>query len=324
MTAGIDAVTWLFVPGNAPHRFAKAATAGADAVIVDWEDAVRPENKTLAREETLRWLGSGGRAWVRVNAVDTDWFIGDIDAIAGANGVLGVVLPKAVPVEMSLRDVEDAVSAFANAARRADEAGYEALELQAAHGYLIHTFLSPLSNRRTDRYGGSQENRFRFLLEVVDRVRAVWPSGKALFVRLSCVDVEWTIDQTVDLVRELQRHGVDLVDCSSGGLTGVPAPGTEPGYGYQVPYAEEIRLRTGVATMAVGYIVHAAQAQSIIESGQADLVALGRELLHNPHWPIDAARKLNLTDPYSHAPARIAHWLRKRDESFPDFTPSTG
>ncbi|HUQ61511.1 NADH:flavin oxidoreductase/NADH oxidase [Lentzea sp.] len=228
-----------------------------------------------------------------------------------------------VPAEMSIRDIEDTVTAFANAARRADEAGYEVLELQAAHGYLIHTFLSPLSNRRTDRYGGSTANRLRFLVEIVDRVRAVWPAGKALFVRLSCVDVEWTIDQTVELVRELQQHGVDVIDCSSGGLTGVPAPGTKTDYGYQVPHAEEIRTRTGLTTMAVGYIVHAAHAQAIVENGQADLVALGRELLHNPHWPIDAARKLGLTDPYAQAPGRISHWLRKRDESFPDLVPST-
>jgi 2,4-dienoyl-CoA reductase-like NADH-dependent reductase (Old Yellow Enzyme family) len=229
-----------------------------------------------------------------------------------------------VPVEMSPRDIEDTVNAFAAAARRAHEAGYEVLELQAAHGYLIHTFLSPLSNRRTDRYGGSTENRFRFLVEIVDRIRAVWPADKALFVRLSCVDADWSIDQTVELVRELQAHGVDVIDCSSGGLTGVPlSSGARIGYGYQVPYAERIRARTGVRTMAVGHIVHATQAQRIIEDGSADLVALGRELLHNPNWPIDAARKLGLPDPYAQAPTRVSYWLRKRDESFPDLTPST-
>jgi 2,4-dienoyl-CoA reductase-like NADH-dependent reductase (Old Yellow Enzyme family) len=229
-----------------------------------------------------------------------------------------------VPVAMSLQDVEDTVTAFANAARRANEAGYEVLELQAAHGYLIHTFLSPLSNRRTDRYGGSAANRFRFLVEIIDRIRTVWPAGKALFVRLSCVDAEWTIDQTVELVRELQAHGVDVVDCSSGGITGLPfANGARTGYGYQVPYAAQIRTRTGARTMAVGHIVHATQAQAIIEDGQADLVALGRELLHNPNWPIDAARKLGLPDPYAQAPTRISYWLRKREESFADFTPST-
>lgn len=229
-----------------------------------------------------------------------------------------------IPVEMTLRDVEDAIQSFADAARRAHEAGYEVLELQAAHGYLIHTFLSPLSNHRTDHYGGSPENRFRFLVEIIDRIRAVWPADKALFVRLSCVDAGWDIHQTIELVRELQAHAVDVVDCSSGGLTGLPFPGAaNAGYGYQVPYAEQVRASTAMKTMAVGYIVHAAQAQAIIENGQADLVALGRELLHNPNWPIDAARKLGLPDPYAQAPTRISYWLRKREESFSDFIPST-
>lgn len=229
----------------------------------------------------------------------------------------------ATPVEMTVRDIEDTVAAFANAARRADEAGYEVLELQAAHGYLIHSFLSPLANRRTDRYGGTAENRSRFLVEIVDRVRAVLPDGKALFVRLSCVDVEWTIDQSVELVRGLQNHGVDVIDCSSGGITGLPLPGLKTDYGYQVPYAEQIRARTGIRTMAVGHIVHAAHAQSIVEKGQADLVALGRELLYNPNWPLDAARKLGVSDPYIRAPTRISYWLSKREKSFPGFTPST-
>jgi 2,4-dienoyl-CoA reductase-like NADH-dependent reductase (Old Yellow Enzyme family) len=227
------------------------------------------------------------------------------------------------PVEMTLHDIEDTVAAFADAARRADEAGYEVLELQAAHGYLIHSFLSPLANRRTDRYGGSAENRFRFLVEIVDRIRTVWPDAKALFVRLSCVDVEWTIDQTVELVGELRAHGVDVIDCSAGGITGLPFPGLKAGYGYQVPYAHQIRERTGSRTMAVGHIVHAAQAQSVIEHGRADLVALGRELLYNPNWPLDAARKLGVPNPYVGAPARISHWLGKREQSFPGFVPST-
>ncbi|WP_432827294.1 NADH:flavin oxidoreductase/NADH oxidase [Dactylosporangium sp. CA-092794] len=229
-----------------------------------------------------------------------------------------------VPVEMSPRDIAETVDSWVSAARRAHRAGYEVLEVQAAHGYLIHTFLSPLSNHRTDRYGGSFANRARLLLEIVDGIRTVWPADKALFVRLSSVDAEWDLDQTVELVRELRAHEVDVIDCSSGGLTGLPVFGApSAGYGYQVPYAEEIRSRTGVRTMAVGYIVHATQAQAVIERGQADLVALGRELLHNPNWPIDAARKLGVPDPYAQAPRRIAYWLRKRDGSFPGFAPST-
>ncbi|MFD2416451.1 NADH:flavin oxidoreductase/NADH oxidase [Amycolatopsis pigmentata] len=249
---------------------------------------------------------------------------GDDWQVLGPSAVPIALEGFTVPVEMSSRDIEDATRSFVDAARRADEAGYEVLELQAAHGYLIHTFLSPLSNQRTDRYGGSPENRYRFLVEIIDRIRTVWPPAKALFVRLSCVDYGWDIEQTVELVRELRTHGVDVIDCSSGGLTGLPFSGAaSTGYGYQVPYAEQVRARTAVKTMAVGYIVHATQAQAIIEGGQADLVALGRELLYNPNWPIDAARKLGLSDPYAQAPTRISYWLRKREESFSGFSPST-
>lgn len=244
--------------------------------------------------------------------------------VMGPSAVPAATEGATVPVEMSLDDISRTVRSWVDAARRADAAGYEVLEVHAAHGYLIHTFLSPLSNLRTDRYGGSAQNRSRLLMEIIDGIRTVWPADKALFVRLSCVDAEWDIDQTVDLVRELRRHDVDVIDCSSGGLTGLPAPGAaRSGYGYQVPYAHEIRERTGVKTMAVGYIVHAAQAQQIIEDGRADLAALGRELLHNPNWPVDAARKLGMADPYSQAPLRVAFWLGKREGSFAGFAPST-
>lgn len=229
-----------------------------------------------------------------------------------------------VPEEMTGAEVADVVHSFVDAARRANTAGYEVLEVHAAHGYLVHTFLSPLTNHRTDRYGGSTQNRFRLLLEIVDGIRTVWPSGKALFVRLSAIDTEWGITDTIELVRELQKHGVDVIDCSSGGLTGKPVYGAAPpGYGYQVPYSEEVRRHTGVRTMAVGYIVHAAQAHSIVRDGRADLVALGRELLHNPNWPMDAARKLGLPDPYSIAAPHISYWLTKRARDFDGFEPST-
>jgi 2,4-dienoyl-CoA reductase-like NADH-dependent reductase (Old Yellow Enzyme family) len=229
-----------------------------------------------------------------------------------------------VPTEMSLQDIRDTVQSWVNAARRADEAGYEVLEVQAGHGYLIHSFLSAVSNRRTDDYGGSAANRSRLLIEIVDGIRRFWPTDKALFVRLSCVDVEWSMDQTIGLVHELATLDVDVIDCSTGGLTGVPgADSPRVGYGYQVPYAAEVRSRANIATMAVGHIVHARQAQTILANDQADLVALGRELLHNPNWPIDAARKLGVRDPYQGAPQRISYWLSKRDASFADFVPST-
>lgn len=230
----------------------------------------------------------------------------------------------ATPLEMSLQDIAQAVRAWVDAARRCNEAGYDVIELQAAHGYLIHTFLSPLSNHRTDRYGGSVENRRRLLIEIVDGIRTTWPDDKALFVRLSCVDVDWDIDQTIELVQILEGRGVDVIDCSSGGLMGIPSiDSPNIGYGYQVPFAEQVRARTGVRTMAVGHIVHPAQAEEIVANGSADLVALGRELLHHPNWPIDAARKLRVPDPYGQGPRRIGYWLSKREGSFSDFAPST-
>lgn len=229
-----------------------------------------------------------------------------------------------VPTEMSIDDIRQTIESWVSAARRADQAGYDVLELQAAHGYLIHSFLSALSNRRADAYGGSTANRSRFLMEIVDGIRRVWPADKALFVRLSCVDVEWDMDQTIELVHELADHGVDVIDCSTGGLTGAPWPeAPRVGYGYQVPYAAKVRSRTGLKTMAVGHIVHAKQAQTILSNDQADLVGLGRELLHNPNWPVDAARKLNVRDPYRVVPQRISYWLSKREGSFADFAPST-
>lgn len=243
------------------------------------------------------------------------------------------VAPSAVPLKeeheppraLETSEVQDVVAAFVAAAGRADAAGYDVLELHGAHGYLIHQFLSPATNLRTDRYGGSFENRIRFLTETVEGVRGVWPSGKPLFVRLSCIDnVGWTIDDTVALARILKGLGVDLIDCSSGGLAGSPLlEGVTPEYGYQVEYAAHVRREANIATAAVGLIVHADHAERILGADEADLIALGRELIYNPNWPIDAAQKLGADPQFAHTPARTAFWLRGRALSKPDLTPST-
>jgi 2,4-dienoyl-CoA reductase-like NADH-dependent reductase (Old Yellow Enzyme family) len=201
-------------------------------------------------------------------------------------------LPK-VPAAMSEDDMLRVRSAFAAAAVRALAAGFEWLEIHAAHGYLAHEFLSPLSNRRTDRYGGSFENRIRFLIETTRAVRAVWPDRLPLSVRLSCTDWApggWDADQSVELARLLRLEGVDLVDCSTGGL--VPDAKIPVGPGFQVPFAERIRREAGVATAAVGMISEPAQADAIIRSGQADLVYLARAFLRDPYWALHAARAL--------------------------------
>lgn len=231
----------------------------------------------------------------------------------------------APPREMSTTEVEDVVSAFVAAAARAEAVGYEVLELHAGHGYLLHQFLSPAINRRTDRYGGSFRNRTRMLTQIVEGVRSVWPASKPLFLRLSVDDGGgWGVEDTVRLVSELAPLGVDVVDCSSGGLVGSPTEGAPNySYGYQVPLAEAVRRRTGVQTMAVGLIVHAEPAERIVAEGKADLVAVAREVLHNPNWPLDAALKLGVDDPYQVVSPRTAYWLRRRAATVPDLVPST-
>ena len=205
-------------------------------------------------------------------------------------------LPKA----LDQKEIVDIQAAFVYAAGRALQAGYEWLELHAAHGYLIHSFLSPFSNQREDEYGGNFENRTRFLLETLRRVRAVWPERLPLTVRISATDwVEggWDLEQSVALAGLLKAEGVDLVDCSSGGnLPDVKIPA---GAGYQVPFAEAVR-RTGVLTAAVGLITSPMQADEIIRNGRADLVLLGREMLRDPHWALRAARELRKEAPVPH------------------------
>ncbi|OFZ91766.1 MAG: oxidoreductase [Betaproteobacteria bacterium RBG_16_64_18] len=187
-------------------------------------------------------------------------------------------------------------NAFAASAGRADRIGLEAMELHFAHGYLVHEFLSPLSNRRTDRYGGTLENRMRFALEVFDAVRQAWPAEKPLGVRLSATDwVEggWDLDSSVALSRRLKARGCDWIDCSGGGIS--PQQKIPLGPGYQVPLANRIRRETGVTTIAIGLITEPAQAEAIIAGGDADMVALARAMLWNPHWAWHAAAELGGT-----------------------------
>lgn len=202
-----------------------------------------------------------------------------------------------VPEELTTERIATIVREFADAARRALEAGFEVAEIHGAHGYLIGEFLSPHSNHRTDAYGGTHENRTRFALEVVDAVRAVWPRELPLFFRISATDwlpeAGWTADDTVRFAGELHARGVDLLDLSSGGnAAGVRIP-VEPGY--QVPFATRVRQETGMPVAAVGLITEPQQAEKIVADGQADAVLLGRELLRDPYWPHRAARELGGT-----------------------------
>lgn len=185
------------------------------------------------------------------------------------------------------------VDAFVAAAKRADRLGLDALEVHSAHGYLLHQFLSPIANKRTDRYGGSLENRIRFPLEVYEAVRATFPQSKPVGIRVSCTDwVEggWDINQTIEFAKELKKRNVDWIDASSGGVS--PLQKIPLGPGYQVPFAQAIKEATGVTTMAVGLITEAKQAEEIVASGKADMVALARGMLYDPRWAWHAAAEL--------------------------------
>jgi len=199
----------------------------------------------------------------------------------------------AVPKELSADDIASLVDRFSGAARFARLAGFEVVEIHMAHGYLLHQFLSPLSNLRTDDHGGSLENRMRFPLAVTQAVRRAWPAHLPLFVRISAtdwVDGGWDLPQSVELARRLKALGVDLLDCSTGGA--VPHAKVPVGPGYQVPFAAAIRAEAGIATAAVGMITDPAQAEEIVAGGKADAVFLARQLLRDPYWPLHAAQAL--------------------------------
>lgn len=212
------------------------------------------------------------------------------------------VAPSAIPFdagfpeprELSAAEVENLLSRFEAAAHRARAAGFDLVEMHGAHGYLAHEFLSPHANRRADAWGGSFENRTRFLLEAVRRLRAVWPRDLPLFARVSATDWSepegWTLEDTVRLARDLKALGLDLLDCSSGGM--LPRAKVPVAPGYQVPFAERVKRETGLATGAVGLITTGAQAEDILRQEQADLIVVGREFLRDPHFPLRAAREL--------------------------------
>jgi 2,4-dienoyl-CoA reductase-like NADH-dependent reductase (Old Yellow Enzyme family) len=233
--------------------------------------------------------GSTHRPWGGAGAIDPEH--GGWQPVGPTGQAFAPNYP--MPCALETREIPRIVAAFRSAAQRALRAGFDLVEIHAAHGYLIHEFLSPLVNTRTDEYGGSFDNRIRLCLEVVDAVRSVWPERLPLFVRLSCTDWKaggWDVEQTTELARRLKPRGVDLIDCSSGGLVADQQIAIGPGY--QVPFAEQIKREAGVATGAVGLITEPAQAEAIVEKGQADIVLLARELLRDPYFPLRAAREL--------------------------------
>lgn len=238
------------------------------------------------------------------------------------------IAPSAIPFSdgwpepraMSESDIAEVISAFASAAKRADQAGMDVIEIHGAHGYLVHQFLSPLSNQRIDGYGGSLENRMRFAIEVSQAIRSNWPEHKPLFFRISSQDESgWTLEDSVVLAKALRAVGVDAIDCSSGGINSrsknMSGAALSRTLGFQVPFAEALRRETGMPTIAVGLILHAEQAEGIVANGQADLVAIAREMLLDPFWTVHAAAKLKVDPTFSHLPKPYGWWLDRRERA---------
>lgn len=221
-----------------------------------------------------------------------------------------------VPRALTIADIQTEIADWGKAAKRALQSGFDVLEIHAAHGYLVHQFLSPTANQRSDQYGGSLGNRMRFAVEVTDEVRRHWPSDKPLFMRISAADgADWTLDDSVELAKTVKTHGVDVIDCSSGGISRDVFDAPRPGY--QVPYAEGVKSRGRIATMAVGLITEPRQAEEILRRQQADFIALGREMLLNPNWPILAAQQLGCENPFAPLAPSYRYWLEKRAGTAP-------
>jgi 2,4-dienoyl-CoA reductase-like NADH-dependent reductase (Old Yellow Enzyme family) len=271
-----------------------------------------------AKASTVRpWDGSGPVTSENARPGEHPWSTVSASAVPAFPG-------GPAPHPLTVEELGDVRDAFVAATRRALTAGFDLVELHAAHGYLLHQFLSPLSNRRTDAYGGSLEGRMRFPLEVVEAVRAAWPHDKPLFVRVSAVDGSREgigLEDTVTFARELRARGVDVVDVSGGGIGG----GWEHplGYGYQVPFAARIRTGADVATMAVGLIVDARQAEAVVAGGHADLVALARQAQDDPSFAVHAARELT-GGSYDTYPVQAGPRLAARDRLLGRLGPWTG
>ena len=295
------------------------------------DDQVKPLRRitTFLRENgampTIQLAHAGRKA-----CVQRPWFgngpLGEADRVRGdlpwdvvSASALPVDAQWLRPLELDQGQIDDLLIAWQMAARRAVDANFAAIELHCAHGYLLHQFLSPLSNQRQDAYGGSLENRMRFPLDVVQAVRAVIPSDMPLFLRVSAIDGVaggWTLADTLVFAAQLRNLGVDVVDCSSGGMLGSPtANPLSRQRGFQVPFAQAVRQTVGVSTMAVGLILDPQQAQQVLLDGCADLIALGREFLSDPNWGVHAALELLGRDGYREWPENAAWWLSRRSVS---------
>ena len=258
----------------------------------------------------------------------------DEEDIKAGNSPWDIIAPSDIPVaegwvvpkSMDEKDIKEIVKAFSDAAKRAVKVGFKVIEIHSAHGYLMHSFLSPLANKRNDSYGGDIHGRMRLLLEVVDAVRSVIPEDMPLFCRISAVDgIEngWEIEDSVILAEKLGDHGVDVIDCSGGGISGAPLfrvnksgkpmkTNMDRGPGFQVPFAEKVKKESGMKTMAVGVIVDPHQAEQVLKNDKADLIAIGRELMYNPFWSLHAAQALKADPDFDMWPDQYKWGVNRR------------
>ena len=347
--AGDDGIAteWHF------QHLAKYAVAGVGCVFTEvlppeprgrnthwdlgiWDDSQVPALTRIAKfiEETgavpAAQMGHAGTKAARQRPFDGLQPLGESDAARGeppwqpvgpmdeAN-VEGYHTPHA----LSAAEIQQLVDDFGKGVARLALSGFRFLEIHAAHGYLIHSFYSPISNRRTDAYGGDRSGRMRFALEVAESVRANWPEEFPLSFRISSIDAVdggWDLEDSVDLVRELKSRGVDIVDCSSRGvgaansLARLEKEGKSLEEGYQVPYSEHLRNTVPIPTIAVGLITRPEFAEKILQDGRADLIAMGRELLYDPHWVLHAARTLECETKWKDWPPSWEWWLEKREK----------
>ena len=264
------------------------------------------------------WEGGGP---LKSSPEIADWDAWELVSSSAMNAPESDPTPRA----LTHAEIPEVIERWGQAARRAHEAGFDVLDIHGAHGYLVHEFLSERSNQRTDEYGGSEHNRMRFLIEVTEAVRAHWPDHKPLFVRLSVEDnAGWGPEQSARLAKILKAKGVDVIDCSSGGISeAAPILGKEIKYSYQVPLSEYVRRHADIMTMAVGLIIHGDQAEQILRDKRADLIAIGREILNNPNWPMDAALKLGAEGPFRNVPPQFGYWLGTRAKRGFGTQPST-
>ncbi len=295
-----------------------------------WDDAQVPGHRRLA--DLIRSLGAASAIQIahsgRKGSSQRPWEgggpLGDADRAARSEGPWPSAAPSAIafdddwpaPAAMSASDIGSVIDDYRAAFMRAREAGYDVCELHCAHGYLMHSFLSPLGNQRSDEYGGSRENRMRLPLHIAAMMREIWPAHLPCFVRISSVDgvgVGWALEDSIAFASQIKAVGIDVVDCSSGGFK-LPKDNNLVARtpGFQLPFSEAIRRETGILTMGVGLIREAAPATLALEQGRCDLVALGRELLWNPNWPAQIAAEHGVGAGWGLWPEQYGWWIKRR------------